>query len=202
MIPADLADALLALVPVWGPWLLAAVTFLSCLALPVPASILMLAGGGFAAAGDLSLTAVAGGALAGAVAGDQAGYWAARAGGPAALARLSAGPARAALVDRARALILRRGFVAVFLTRWLFSALGPYANLAAGAGGFPWGRFTLAGVAGEMVWVTLYTGAGHAFGGNLQAATEFAGSALVALAAGAVAVGLGLWLLALARAGR
>ena len=68
-----MTDWLLAAVPGYGPWLVAAVTFLSCLALPVPASLLMLAAGGFAAAGDLALWQVAGGALAGAVAGDQAG---------------------------------------------------------------------------------------------------------------------------------
>ena len=32
-----------------------------------------------------------------------------------------------------------RGGIAIFLTRWLFSALGPYVNLAAGASRQPWG---------------------------------------------------------------
>lgn len=68
-----MTEWLLGLVPVHGGWLLAVATFLSCLALPIPASILMLAAGGFAAAGDLTLAGSAGAALAGAVAGDQAG---------------------------------------------------------------------------------------------------------------------------------
>ena len=76
-----MTDWLLALVPQYGVWLLAGSTFLSCLALPIPASILMLAAGGFASAGDLSMTGAAGAALAGAVAGDQTGYFAGRAGG-------------------------------------------------------------------------------------------------------------------------
>lgn len=197
-----MSDALLAAVPVWGPWLVLAVTFLSCVALPVPASILMLAAGGFAAAGDLVLWQVAGAALLGAVAGDQAGFWAARAGGPLLMARLAAQPARAAAIDRARALVQARGLTAVFLTRWLLSPLGPWTNLAAGGAGLGWRHFTLAGVLGEAVWVGLYIGAGFAFGGNLPAATEFAGSILGFLAAGAVALGLGLWLRRLARNGR
>ena len=42
---ATMTETLLALLPAWGPWLLAATTFLSCLMLPIPASMLMLAGG-------------------------------------------------------------------------------------------------------------------------------------------------------------
>ena len=41
-----MTDWLLALVPTYGLWLLAAATFLSCLAIPIPVSILMLAAGG------------------------------------------------------------------------------------------------------------------------------------------------------------
>lgn len=178
---------------------MAVTTFLSCLALPVPASLLMLAAGSFAATGDVVLWQVAGGAFAGAVAGDQAGFWAARVGGPALIARLAANGTRAAVLTRVRKLLARRGLAAVFLSRWLLSALGPYANLVTGATGFRWLPFTVAGAAGEAIWVGVYVGAGRAFGGNLQAATEFAGSIIGFLAAGTVAVGLGIWLLRLAR---
>ena len=188
-----MTDWILAAVPTYGPWLVGLVTYLSCLAMPVPASILMLVAGGFAAAGDLVLWQVAGAALAGAVAGDQTGYWLARTGGAGLLDRAASG-AHAALVDRTARLIQARGAVAVFLSRWLVSPLGPYANLIAGATRFGWLRFTIAGVAGEAVWVGLYTGAGYAFGGNLAAATQFSGSILGFMAAGAVAVGLGWWL--------
>ncbi len=195
-----MTDWVLAAVPIYGPWLVAIVTFLSCLALPVPASILMLTAGGFAAAGDLVLWQVVAGALLGAVAGDQAGYWAARLGGAALLDRAATG-ARAALIARAQALIAAKGAMAVFLSRWLVSPLGPYANLVTGATRFGWLTFTIAGVVGEAVWVAVYTGAGYSFGGNLQAATEFAGSILGFLAAGAVALGLGWWLWTLAQRG-
>ena len=68
-----MTEWLLELVPHYGTWLVAVVTFLSCLALPVPSSILMLAAGGFAASGDLMLWQVTGAALAGAILGDQIG---------------------------------------------------------------------------------------------------------------------------------
>jgi membrane protein DedA with SNARE-associated domain len=79
---------------------------------------------------------------------------------------------------RATAFVARRGVLAVFLSRWLFSPLGPYANLATGAIGFGWLRFSLAGIAGEAIWVGLYTSIGYGFAGNLTAASAFASSIL------------------------
>jgi len=195
-------DALLALVPVWGPWAVGLVTFLSCLALPVPASLVMLSAGGFAAVGDLSPLAVVAAAFLGAALGDHAGYALGRLGGPPFMTRLRGRPRRAALVDRAVAVLHARGGIAVFLSRWMFSPLGPWVNLAGGATGFPWRRFVAPQLAGEMVWVALYVGLGWAFAGNLQAASDLAGSALGFLAAGAMTIGLGLWLRALLRQGR
>ncbi|MCU0816412.1 MAG: VTT domain-containing protein [Cypionkella sp.] len=189
-----MTDWLLSLVPVWGLWLVAGATFASCLALPIPASLIMLAAGGFAAAGDLVLWQVAGAAVTGAVLGDQAGFWAGRRGGAPLLDRLSAQRGRGKVIARARGLMAVRGGVAVFLSRWLFSPLGPYVNVIAGAMREDWRRFTLWGVAGEVVWCGLYVLMGRAFAGNLAAATDLIGSALGLIAAGTVALGLGLWL--------
>ena len=194
-----MTDWLLGLVPTYGGWLLALSTFLSCLALPIPASLLMLVAGGFVAGGDLTLVGSAGAALAGAVAGDQTGYAAGRLGGSALMTRLGS---RAAPVAKATDLLARRGGVAVFLSRWLVSALGPYVNLAAGAAGQSWARFTAWGVAGEAVWVSLYVGVGYAVPGNLAAASDMAFDLLAALAAGAVALGALVWLVIVLRAER
>jgi len=81
-------DWLLSLVPTYGLWLIAASTFASCLALPIPASVLMLAAGGFAASGDLVLAQVIAAALGGAVAGDQTGVWQGGKGGAGFVCRL------------------------------------------------------------------------------------------------------------------
>ncbi len=194
-----MTDWLLGLVPQYGLALLAMATFSSCLALPIPASILMIAAGGFVASGDLSLSGSTGAALAGALIGDQAGYFGGRWGGSHLIGRLGS---RAEPIARATALIATRGGIAVFLSRWLISALGPYVNLAAGAAGLPWLRFTLWGLIGEAVWVAVYVGAGFAFSGNLAAASGMAFDLLGILGAGAVAVGLGWWLFAVLRAER
>jgi membrane-associated protein len=151
----------------------------------------MLTAGGFISSGDLSLAAGAGGALAGAIAGDQAGFLAGRSAGPIISAKLGN---RVALLARAEAMLARRGGPAVFLSRWLFSALGPYVNLAAGVARQSWGYFTIWGVAGEAVWVALYIGLGYVFTGNIEAASQMAYQLLGFFAAGAVAIGLAVWL--------
>lgn len=187
-----MTDWLLSLVPEYGAWLLAVCTFCSCVAVPIPASILMLAAGGFVAAGDLSLPASAGASLAGAVVGDQAGYLVGRMGGSAFMQSIES---RAAPLAKATALLARRGGIAVFLSRWLVSALGPYVNLAAGAAHQPWPNFTLWAIAGEVVWVTLYVGLGYLFTGNLEAASSMAIELLGFLAAGTITIGLAAWLI-------
>jgi membrane-associated protein len=185
---------LLALVPQYGLWLLAATTFLSCLALPFPASILMLTAGGFAAAGDLVLWQAFMAAAAGGIAGDQLGYWAGRGLGASLLTRLRKDAARDKLLVRADALMDRRGVLAVFLSRWLLSPLGPWVNLIAGSTSYGWLRFSLAGVAGESVWAGLYVGAGYGFGGNVEAASEMLGSVLGLVGAVGAVIVLGYWL--------
>ena len=136
-----MTEWLLALVPQYGLWLIAVTTLCSCLALPFPASIIMLAAGGFAAAGDLVLWQVVAAAVGGAVAGDQIGYSAGRYGGAALVDRIAASPARGKVIAKARGVMQARGAIAVFLTRWLFSPLGPYVNVMSGAMRHSWAQF-------------------------------------------------------------
>lgn len=189
-----MTDWLLALVPQYGLWLLAATTFLSCLALPLPASILMLTAGGFAAAGDLVLWQAFTAAAAGGIAGDQLGYWAGRGFGATFLARLRKDPARDRLLARADALMDRKGVLAVFFSRWLVSPLGPWVNLIAGSTAYGWPRFAVAGVAGECVWAGLYVGTGYAFAGNVEAASQMLGSVLGVVGGAGAVMTLGFWL--------
>lgn len=192
-------ETALALVPQYGVWLLALATFLSCLALPVPSSIFMLTAGGFVAVGDLVAWQVMAGAFGGAVLGDQAGYAMARVGRRGLPARATGTPTMA----RASAYLERRGFIAVFLSRWLFSPLGPYMNFAAGLTAQNWRMFLLAGAAGEALWVALYVGLGMRFADDLVALADILGNASGLLAALAVLVAMAFYLKsALARRGR
>jgi membrane protein DedA with SNARE-associated domain len=190
-----MTDWVYAAVPQYGVALLFLLTFLSCLALPVPASLVMLAAGAFVAAGDLPALPVLGAALAGAVLGDQVGYAAGRWGGTALWARLEARPATSRLVLRARSGLHQRAGRTVYLSRWMFSAVGPWVNLAAGATGVRWRLFTVAVILGEATWVGLYVGLGFAFAANIRAAGETMISVIGMLGAGIVALFLGrmLW---------
>jgi membrane protein DedA with SNARE-associated domain len=210
-----MTDWLLALVPTYGLWLIGTSTLAACLALPIPASVIMMAAGGFAAAGDLVLWQVMAAAFAGAVLGDQIGFAAGRKGGAPLLDRIgqktasgaqgrqsSKGRAvrgRAGAIQRARRTMQARGGWAIFLSRCLFSPLGPYVNLIAGALGHDWRRCTLRAVLGQAVWCGLYVVMGRAFGGNLAAASDTLGSALGLVASGAAVLALGAVLLAALR---
>jgi membrane protein DedA with SNARE-associated domain len=193
-----MTEAILALVPVYGLALIALATFLSCLALPIPSSLIMMSAGGFAAAGDLVLWQAAAAALGGAVAGDQAGYQMGRL-GQRLMAGRSLSPRRAALTEKAAAYLRDKGAWAVFFSRWLVSPLGPYVNFAGGAARLDWTGFTRAGIAGELVWVTIYVGLGAAFADDILALADLLGSASGLMAALAVAAVLGFWLRAALR---
>ncbi len=186
---------LLALVPVWGPALLLIATFLSCLALPIPASLLMLVAGAFSSGGDLSLPVVVIAALAGAVMGDQLGFWIGRS-GAGLITRITAGSAsRTQLLTRAEVFAAGRGRWGVFLSRWLVSPLGPYVNLIAGVTGMAWAAFTLIGIAGEAVWVGVYTLTGWGFADRVGWLADLASDISGALTAGAVTLALGFALI-------
>ncbi|OCX66214.1 hypothetical protein BFP70_08565 [Thioclava sp. SK-1] len=186
-----MSDQVLALLPIYGPWLVGAVTFLSCLAMPMPASLVMIAGGAFVASGDLALWSVAGSAVIGAVFGDMSGYLIGRR-----FSHLLPGPdhPRGRLLARAVTRLQARGAATVYLSRWLFSPLGPYVNFAAGATRYHRRLFMLSAAAGEITWVGIYTMMGVFFGANLSAAAALASDVLGMIAAGTVALALGWWL--------
>lgn len=198
-----MTDTLLLLVSDYGLLVISLATLLSCFALPMPSSLMMMAGGAFAAAGDLVLWQVCLGAFAGAVLGDHGGYLLARyRGGERLWAWLRRRPASARLLTQAEALLARRGGWAVYLTRWLFSPLGPYVNLIAGATRMPWRRFLLADLAGEATWVAVYVTLGYVFGTQIEELSDTLGNVIGALTAGMVTLLLGRALWAQRRATR
>lgn len=189
-----MTETLFALVADYGVLAIAVSAFLSCLLVPIPTALLMLAGGGFAAAGDLTLPGVIAASWVGAVFGDQTGFQIGRVAGPH-LDRFAATGARRKLLARARDTVARHGGIGVFFSTWLFAPLGPWVNLAAGAAGLGRLRFTLWDAAGEAVWVAGYAGLGYVFADRIADLAGVLSNASGALAAGAVTIGLGLVLL-------
>ena len=189
-----MTDLLLSLIVDYGALLLFAVTFLSCLAIPMPSSILMLAGGSFVASGDPSAIGAIGGAWLGGVLGDQTGYIIGKTAGGAMQKSIHTAPKRAALFAKAQALTDKYGGPGVYLSRWLFSPLGPYVNFAGGATGLNWIKFTIWGMLGEATWVLIYVGLGYTFADRITEVSDILSNASGFLAAGLVTVGLGLWI--------
>ena len=189
-----MSETVFALITGYGAYVIFASAFLSCLALPIPTSLMMLTGGAFVATGDLAISHVVAAAFAGAVVGDQAGFAIGRFGGAPLVARLARGPKRQAVLTRARSLVDRRGGTGVFLSTWLFAPLGPWVNFIAGATGLGWARFSLWDVLGEAVWVTVYVGLGYAFASQVATVANVMGNVIGLLAALAVAGAMVWWI--------
>lgn len=186
-----MTELLFRLVSDWGAPALALATFLSCLAVPVPTSLMLLAAGAFVEAGDMSLGAVLLAALVGALLGDQAGFVLGRQAGGLLTERIRRRPARARLLTSAEAAISSGGSMAVFLSRWLFSPLGPYVNALAGAAGMGWIRFSLMSAIGEAIWVSLYIGLGLVFAPHLVALADLLANTVGLLTFGLLSILVG-----------
>lgn len=189
------AQTFLALVPEWGALIVGLANLLACMALPIPASLVMLAAGAFIATGDLVPENVWVAAILGAIVGDQIGYAIGRLGLTRLAGRFASHRRTARLGHRAARWLDRRRIPALFLSRWAVSALGPYINLAAGAARMRWLDFTLPAVAGELVWCTIYLGLGWGFARDIEFIGEALGNLAFAASAGVVAVLLGRALL-------
>ena len=189
-----MTELVFTLITDWGVYVIFASAFLSCLALPVPTSLMMLTGGALIASGDMDVRSVIPAAWAGAVIGDQTGYWLGRTGGAALAERLARAPARAAVLARARALVDRHGGKGVFLSTWAIAPLGPWVNFIAGSTGLGWLRFTLWDVLGETIWVCLYVTLGYVFMDRITTVSELMGDVIGLVMALAVVAGALFWI--------
>ena len=186
-----MTEAMLGLVPTYGPLAVFVATVLSCFGVPVPGALVLLAAGSFVASGEMALAAVLFGGLAGAIIGDQAGYWLGAYGGENIVLRLSRRHQFATALGAAKAFTLRWGGLSVFFSRWLVVPLGPPINLVAGLLGMSWLAFSLIGGLGEVVWVCGYIALGYAFSQSIVAISALLGDLAWFLAAGAIAIFLG-----------
>lgn len=178
----------------YGVALLFFITFFSCLAVPVPASLVMLTGGAFVATGDLGAMPVFAAALFGAIIGDIVGYLIGGRTREPLYRFMNASPKRGKLLGKAEGILQKRGMIGVYLSRWLFSPLGPYVNFTAGATAMSWMPFVIAGALGEVTWVSIYIGLGYGFADNLSMAADLASNTLGVLAGASVMLGTGAWL--------
>ncbi len=168
-----IGEQLLAALLSYGLPILAVVMFVGCLGLPLPNALLLIASGSFSAAGGMNLWTVLTVASVSAIAGDLSGYAIGRWAGAALFRRL--GRKLRNRLNKAEQSMREWGGWGVFLTRWLITPLGPFVNLVAGATHYPWPRFVLWDILGEILWVVLYVELGRLIAGEVQAVSALAG---------------------------
>ncbi len=190
MTELDLGTLLLPWIIDYGSPVLAAALLVGALGVPGPGVLLVVAAGAFIRQGLLNLYTTPLLALLGVVIGDTIVYGVGR------FARhwIERRFGQSAAWQKAQAYFERRGGLAIYLTRWLVTPLAIPTNLIAGGSGYPFAKFLLFDVAGELTWVGLYGGLGYAFGSQWELISDFI-SNFSGLIISVLAVGAGIYLL-------
>lgn len=159
---------------------------------PLPGETALVTAAAYAALGRLNIVGVIVAASAGAIVGDNAGYWLGREGGVALIHRFGK---RVGLDDaklaRAHAFFERYGARTVFIGRFV-ALLRSWAAVLAGVACMPYRTFTLYNALGGVAWATLFGTLGYVFGRNLPRLERYIGQASLALVALALAGAAGL----------
>ncbi|OLE53221.1 MAG: DedA family protein [Acidobacteria bacterium 13_1_20CM_3_53_8] len=187
-----MTEQLLGLLSTYGLPALFIILTIASAGMPFPVTLLLIISGSFAAQGELVLWKVLVVCSAGAVAGDQIGYWLGRWGGRKLVHRLAERFGGVEMIMRAEAFNKRWGSVAVFLSRWLVTPLGPWLNLTSGISKYSWPRFLFWDVSGEVLWVVLYAGLGYIFNDRVGALADLLGN-LTWVIVGVIAAGILGW---------
>lgn len=179
----------------YGLPLLFGAVVIAAAGVPLPVSWLLLAVGASAGQGQHAIVWVVGVALVAAVLGDHLGYLIGWAGGRwlvRRIARLLKGEEQ---LPRVQETLRRRGWMAVFLSRWLLLPLGSPCNWVCGSLGYPLGHFFVADVLGEALYVGLCVFLGVTFSEQIEGIAGLIGRGGVWLVGLAVALLLGWRLL-------
>jgi membrane protein DedA with SNARE-associated domain len=163
--------------------------------LPIPGETSLLIGSAAAGAtGALSLWGVIAAGAAGAVIGDNMGYWVGRHGGRPLLLKLAGKLGlRDKVLPRAEAFFARHGGKTVFLGRFVVF-LRILSGPLAGASRMPYATFLLYNLSGGVIWAAAVSIIGHFLGRNLNAVEGVirgAGWGLSLLIV--IVVALGMW---------
>jgi membrane-associated protein len=172
----SVTDQILAALLVYGLPVLFGVILVCSVGVPFPISLMLVAAGSFVEQGEMKLWPVIVVASAAAVLGDQIAYGLSRWGGRRLINRISRRVGAEAKIKEAEHLTRRWSGVGIFLSRWLVTALGPWVNVASGILAYPWRRFLLWDLLGDVLWVLLYVGIGYAFSNRVQAIAEILGN--------------------------
>jgi membrane-associated protein len=183
------SDYLLTLIINYGAPAFGILLFLGALGVPVGASALVIAAGAFSQQGILNWPPAAVLGLIGAILGDALGFGIGYYAKDWVDARLGRSPAW----RNAERAFEKRAGLAIYLTRFLITALAVPTNLIAGGSGIQFRRFMIYDSLGEFTWIVLYGGLGYLFGSQWELVSEFI-SNFGGFILGLVILGAGIWL--------
>ena len=155
---------------------------LESLGIPLPGETALVSAAAYAALGHLSIALVIVAAAAGAIVGDNTGYWIGRKGGRAFVLhygrKLRLNEEHLARAER---FFERHGGKTVFIGRFI-ALLRSWAAVLAGLGSMRYGEFTAYNASGGIVWATFFGLLGYFFGRSLPTLERYLGQASLALA--------------------
>ncbi len=184
-----MSDFLLTQIINYGAPFFALILFLGALGFPVGASVMVVAAGAFVQQDllDWKLTASLG--LLGVLLGDALSFGMGHYAKDWVDKRFGRTPAW----KNAQEKFDSRAGMAVYLTRFLITALAIPTNLIAGGSGYRFRKFMTYDAAGEATWIVLYGGLGYWFGTEWELVSNFIGN-FGGLLLGLTVLGVGIWL--------
>lgn len=153
----------------YGAPLFALTLFLGALGLPLPGSLMVIAVGSFSQQGYFSWVPMAVIGLLGTVVGDALSFGMGNYGKGWVQKKFGG----SSTWVNAQESFQRRAWLAIFLTRFLITALAVPTNLIAGGSGYKFRRFMLYDFLGEATWIILYGGLGYTFGSQWELVSDF-----------------------------
>jgi membrane-associated protein len=177
---SNLLSLLLTFLQSYGYIALWITVYVAAVGIPIPITLLLLAAGAFAALGDFNLALLFVISFSALICGDNTGYWIGRIWGSRALNWIERSKRWNRLIPpqrivQSRQYFRRRGGWAIFLSRFLFSALGGIINLLSGSELYPYRYFLLFDSSGEALGAIIPLMLGYVFGASWEAVGDVLG---------------------------
>src|SRR5436305_14257455 len=177
---SNLLSLLLTFLQSYGYLALWITVYVAAVGIPIPITLLLLAAGAFAALGDFNLVLLFIISFSALVCGDNTGYWIGRIWGSKALNWIERSKRWNRLIPpqriaQSRQYFRHRGGWAIFLSRFLFSALGGIINLLSGSELYPYRYFLPFDSSGEVLGAIIPLSFGYVFGASWEAVGDVLG---------------------------
>ncbi|MFT5874822.1 MAG: membrane-associated protein [Clostridium sp.] len=162
---SDVSSLLIEYFRNYNIWFLSIIIVLQCIGFPSGASLVVIASGAFAYAGEFNVVILLLEIWFFAWLGDNIAYLIWKTIGDKAFNKhFKLNNYFKPKILKAKIYLIKHGKISVFFTRFLIGAMGPFVNAAAGITGYKFWTFSLFVALGELFWTCIYLGLGYWFG--------------------------------------